>query len=325
MAESIVGLGYGFTVIKCSDMKNRLLRCSLAALLIFIAAGCQKEEFGWQEDRFVEVMLNLSAAEVETRADQPMIPANENPIYDLWVLQFDTEGIIIGKPEYYPCDEAGELSTTLSPKLRAGQSTVCVVANLGSDFEFKVGGRDVDNVTTFRAMLIDAPLITEAGADQENIGHLKDRSMYMYGYFQGNITEKQSLNILLGRLFLRINLVLTNNTGAPLGDITIKIGNIPAKTRIPFVDEPLAGDDVFTNYRETIVLTGGLPEGTSTTHYYYMPENIRPAEERATEVTITANGRSASVKLGNDSPGVAENRDYSLNRNNIYKFNLNLR
>ena len=91
------------------------------------------------------------------------------------------------------------------------------------------------------------------------------------------------------------------------------------------MDEPLAGDDVFTNYRETIVLTGGLPEGTSTTHYYYMPENIRPAEERATEVTITANGRSASVKLGNDSPGVAENRDYSLNRNNIYKFNLNLR
>ena len=302
-------------------MKNRLLRYSLAALLVFMAAGCRKEEFGRQEDRFVRVVLNLSAAEAETRADQPMIPANENPIYGLWVLQFDTEGIIIGKPEYYPCDEAGELSTTLSPSLRAGRSTVCVVANLEPDFEFKVDGRNVDNLTTFRSMLIDAPLITETGADQENIGHLKDRSMYMYGYFQGGIEERQPLNILLGRLFLRVNLVLKNSTGAALGDMTVTIDNVPAKTRIPFMEEPLGGD-AYTTYTETI--TGGLAADASITRYYYIPENIRPAEAKATKVTITANGKSASVTLGNDSPDITTNRDYTLSRNNIYTFNLNL-
>lgn len=303
-------------------MKNRLLRYSLAVLLVFIAAGCRKEEFGRQEGRFVRVVLNLSATEAETRADQPMIPANENPIYGLWVLQFDTEGIIIGKPEYYPCDEAGELSTTLSPSLRTGQSTVCVVANLGPDFEFKVDDRNVDNFSTFRSMLIDAPLITEAGADQQNIGHLKDRSMYMYGYFQGGIEERQPLNILLGRLFLRVNLVLENSTGAALGDMTVTIDNVPAKTRIPFIEEPLGGD-VYTTYTETI--NGGLAADASITRYYYMPENIRPAEAKATKVTITANGKSASVTLGNDSPDITTNRDYTLSRNNIYTFNLNLR
>lgn len=304
-------------------MKKRLLRYGFVALLVLIATGCQKEEYVSMVGRSVKVMLNLSAAKVESRAAQPMIPANENPIYDLWVLQFDGEGIIVDKPQYHPCSDAGELFTTLTPELRSGESTVCVIANLGPDFEFKVGGRDVDNLTAFRTMLIDAPLVEKNESGLENVGHLTSKNMYMYGYFQGAVTEGQSLNIMLGRLFLRVNLVLKNNTGTVFDKITVKIDNVPTKTHIPFVNEPLEGD-IFTSYEETIVLpNGGLGIGESMTRYYYMPENIRPSPEKATTVTISANGRTASVALGNDVPGVTD-RDYTLSRNNIYTFNLKL-
>lgn len=301
-------------------MRKRLLLYCLAVILSVAAVGCEEETSFQREGETVEVVLNLSAEIPETRADRPMFSKNENPIYNLWLLQFDKEGIITGKPQYSDFADGVLSIKDLKAELRAGQSTVCLVANLGKDFKFEVDGRAVDNVTVFRSMLIDAPLISGEGIAADSVGHLKDRSMYMYGYYQGDIKSGASLNVLLGRLFLRINLILENSTGKDLEDMEITISNVPAKTRIPFVNESSAGK--FIEYKEKI--PAPVAAGASTMHYYYMPENISPSEDKATKVTVTTSGGEASILLGNDSP-VIEKRSYTLNRNNIYTFRINLK
>lgn len=287
----------------------------IAFLLMGLLTACR--ETAWEketdivENDEVHVTLNLSTLEVETRAEEPMFTNNENPIYNLRLLQFDSEGILTGDQQTITFSGGQLAISDLDVTLQSQANTVCLIANIG-DMEI-----DVDNLTSFRQLLVDLPV------DTETVGHLADNSMYMYGVYQGTVTEGSSLRIMMGRLFLRINLVLVNGTGSSLSGMTLRLDNVPAKTHIPFVDEALATDsENFTSYEETV--TDALASGDSKTFYYYMPENISPAETQATTVTITAGGKTGKVVLGRESPAVTDGRDLTLSRNNIYTFELTL-
>lgn len=333
----------------------------LLFLSLFLLAACSQESLlpgtspeaeNNGEGKRVNVTLSLGRESAETRATEPMFADNENPIYNFYLVQFDAEGVRRITPVYYNLGD-GELSLDAEQQkdieipdalLEGNNQYVCLIGNLGPrhpdgenavETETTVSQKnvetlfDIDNVKTFRETLFQVPF------DANTSGHLQDHSMYLYGFYRGDVEEGQTLRIMLGRVFLRINLILENQLADDLTITEVRLVNVPNVTRIPYSTVQTDGSSEGDNKDEYFISftdnpsDGGLASGASTTFYYYMPENINPTEDRATKAVVTAqaNGTTvnAEVMLGSESPDVVENRNLTLSRNNIYTFKLNLK
>ena len=71
------------------------------SICLFALSACTPHEQMDQEEGIVKVSMGLTAAsftddDATTRAEQPMAPDYENLISNLWILQFDREGILTG-------------------------------------------------------------------------------------------------------------------------------------------------------------------------------------------------------------------------------------
>ena len=69
------------------------------SICLFALSACTSHEQMDQEEGIVKVSMGLTAAsftddDATTRAEQPMAPDYENLISNLWILQFDREGIL---------------------------------------------------------------------------------------------------------------------------------------------------------------------------------------------------------------------------------------
>ena len=78
------------------------------SICLFALSACTPHEQMDQEEGIVKVSMGLTAAsftddDATTRAEQPMAPDYENLISNLWILQFDREGILTGMQAQYSC------------------------------------------------------------------------------------------------------------------------------------------------------------------------------------------------------------------------------
>ncbi len=302
-------------------MKDKLTKYILLCLLVCIGTGCEQTEVSSNVNigkevkvRFSLGMLPAEGTDTDTRASAPHLPEVENLIYDIWVLQFNENGILLDTDtKYYPRGgESGLYVEDFEATLIAAQnSTVCLVVNTNDPTISWP-----NNFPAFQRMLLDV----QASNDLSQ----RDR-MPMCGYWQGNVTgDGQVLSALLCRMMTRINLVVNNQTGAALAGGTVALENVPTMAYVyPRINQEALPDDAYTSEGFSDNFTSIASEA-SQEFYYYIAPNICSGEDHATKVTVTSGDKTWSVTLGTSAPDEAD-RIYTLYANNYYTFTLNLK
>ena len=300
-------------------MKDKLTKYILLCLLVCIGTGCEQTDTLSNSETGKEVNVRFSlgmlpAEGTDTRALAPHVPEVENLIYDIWVLQFNKNGILLNTgTKYYPREgESGLFVENFKATLITAQnSTVCLVVNTDDPTISWP-----NNFPAFQRMLLDV----QASNDLS----LRDR-MPMCGYWQGDVTgDGQVLSALLCRMMTRINLVVNNQTGAALADGTVALENVPTKAYVyPRINQEALPDDAYTSESFSDSFASIASEA-SQEFYYYIAPNICSGEDHATKVTVTSGDKTWSVTLGTSAPDEAD-RIYTLYANNYYTFTLNLK
>ena len=301
-------------------MKDKLTKYILLCLLACIGTGCEQTDTLSNSETGKEVNVRFSlgmlpAEGTDTRASARHLPEVENLIYDIWVLQFNENGILLDtETKYYPRDgESGLFVENFKATLIAARnSTVCLVVNTNDPTISWP-----NNFPAFQRMLLDV----QASNDLSR----RDR-MPMCGYWQGNVTGNgQVLSALLCRMMTRINLVVNNQTGDALAGGTVALKNVPTRAYVyPRINQEALPDDAYTSEESFSDRFTSIASGDSQEFYYYIAPNICSGEDHATKVTVTSGGKTWSVTLGTSAPDESD-RIYTLYANNYYTFTLNLK
>lgn len=242
-----------------------------------------------------------------TRAEQPMAPDYENLIGNLWILQFDREGILIGSERIVLTTPV--LNTTLEGvTLRTGRSTLCIVGNL-TDAETPAWP---DNLNGFKSLVVDMGWMKERSAD---------RNVCLFGYYEGEITTgTTAVNVVLGRLVCRLNIAVSAKTAGVFSNVKIQLKRAQTKGYLFPSDTYLAPES--GDYTEEVITAGTLGT-TSSYRYYYMAENVTTGTDQneRTQLQIKAT-KGGTEYTKNIDLGRSDINDYSLRRNNNYTFNI---
>lgn len=249
-----------------------------------------------------------------TRATEPMPLEKANKLYDIWILHYTEEGLLVRSDLKQETLSTAAIATTLNPKLtiskKGEKGTICLVANVGSKtIEWPENLGDLK-----RTLVLDLPI--------NNSGLYTDR-MYMFGYYEGVIEDGMDLNILMGRMAACMNIVISANSSYT---ISTTINNAVSNTHFYPMEE--GNDRTKLKYSTLTDDRQSVSSGSPLTLYYYTGENIAPKADKRTTIKITATpskgkAKTYTIDLGSDAPGTA-NRNYSIYRNNNYTFNINL-
>ena len=284
----------------------------VAAAAMGMIAACESmvENTGVET---VEVCLSLGGTPL-VKADSPLIPDVENLIYDVWVLQYDKMGLLIDAGTSHERQTmTGSLTATVTKTFVVGEGcTVCVLANLdrGNARASRVWPQTLNEFKTSVGVVDLTDDIAKA-----NAGTLTD--MPMFGYWEGDISvEKHNVQVSLGRMLSRINLVINNKSAS---DCSVEsITNVSEKVyAFPDVYHNPLPDDSYTK----LIVNQVISAGSTSEMYFYMAPNFTDDEQNATVLNFS-NGKS--VILSNGAPGTAD-RDYNLYHNSNYTFTINLK
>lgn len=264
----------------------------------------------------VHINLQQNLQMNATRATEPMPLEYANKIYDLWILHYTEEGLIVRSDIEQITLKTAATETTWSPTLTLSKpnekGTICLIANLGS--------KQID----WPENLGDLKKTQLLNLSFNNTGLYTDK-MYMFGYYDGPISNKMSLNILMGRMAACMNIVIS-----AINSYTINTQITNAVTTTHFFPMEEGDDRTDLEYRTFSDNSQTVNNSSPLSLYYYTGENIVPEKEKRTTIKITAtttyypqSSKTYTIELGADSPNV-ENRNYSIYRNNNYTFNINL-
>lgn len=290
-------------------------RLIIAISILLIACAC--EEIVVENDlKTTHVTLSLSGTP-QLKADSPLIPDVENLIYDVWILQYNDKGLLIDAgTSHERKTNPGALVAPVTATLAVlDNCTICVLANIDR-------GRP-DAMRTWPQTLTEfktsAEILAEDIRDDimaANSSTLTD--MPMFGYWEGNITANdENIQVSLGRMLTRINLVINNESGSEC--TATSISNLAVKGyAFPDINhDPLPA----SAYIETFEINESIGAGKSRELYFYSAPNFTDGESRATKLNFS-NGKS--VILSNGAPST-ENRDYNLYHNSNYTFTINIK
>jgi len=330
----------------------------------------------------LQIGISAMSMTASSRAIQPMSPDLEKYVKTMAVFEFDNEGLhekrnttyhfidfingtvdnVSGVGDVHRTD-FGIVETTLRNIALEERSsgTVCLVANVTeaqvSDFynEYREPGQSYGSITLDKfktwALPFEYEQETEGTYDESTSGYIKD--MYMFGYYQGQVTpaEAGSIRIDLGRLASRLDITVVNETNA---DIKKRLGyhfdNVcssayffPIKMSMP----PTLG----AGLTRTIICSGEnypvenskvtVPEvfkaGESHTRYFYAAAHSAAEYDDATSLHLiydrpilgdeTSDVNGVRIPLCNVHPDLADNvpNGYSLSRNTRYHFTIRLK
>jgi hypothetical protein len=296
----------------------------LLSLMLMCGAflGCTQEDTAEptptspiEEGVPVKVKLNMATSPLQgdmmTRSTSPYTSDVENLIYDIRVLQYNKMGILRVNELCFHVDGGTTQVNSLSANLISGSNnTLVVLVNMEeSKFDYPA------LLTTLKSTKY--PFTYDAST----------KCLPMTGSYTGDITADQTLNITLGRLAVRINLIITNSYGKTLSNVDVKLTHIPTKTYL-YIDTKGVEDLTEDDYEESpseLYTEGSVSswKNSSTTYfYYYMLPNYCSKKDNAPRVNISAtvneNYVSYSYKLGESGSS------YTLYPNSIYNASLNL-
>ena len=299
-------------------MDRKHLEMIMKKLIIGISillAVCACEEVAVDNDlKTVQVSFSLSGAP-QMKADSPLIPDVENLIYDVWILQYNDKGLLIDAgTSHERKTNSGALVATVTATLAVlDNCTICVLANLdrGKHDAVRTWPQTLTEFKTSAEILAEDIRDDIMAANNSTLG-----DMPMFGYWEGNIeNNKDNIQVSLGRMLTRINLVINNKTGA--AHTATSITNMAIKGyAFPDVKHAPLPDDAY----ETLEINQSIGAGSTKEFYFYTAPNFTDGESRATKLNFSS---GKSVILSNGAPGI-NNRDYNLYHNSNYTFTINI-
>ena len=286
-------------------------RLSIIFLIVFAIVSCEHVRLN-DDQETVEVTLTLNGAPL-AKADSPLIPDIENLIYDVWILQYDKMGLLIDKGTAHErATSSGSLTATVTTTFAVGEgNTICVLANLdnGNASAARTWPQTLNEFRT-SCNVIDL----SSDIDGANAGTLED--MPMFGYWEGGISvETNNVQVSLGRMLTRINLVINNQSGST--QTVESMSNVSKKVYVfPDVDHAALPDDAYM----PVEINRDVASGKTAELYFYMAPNFTAGEEKATKLNI----RGKTVILSNGAPSDSP-RDFNLYHNSNYTFTINVK
>ena len=287
-------------------------RLSIIFLIVFAMTSCEQVCVD-DEPKTVEVVLSLSGAPL-AKADSPLIPDVENLIYDVWILQYDKMGLLIDKGTAHErATSSGSLTATVTTTFAVGEgNTICVLANLdkGNTSAARTWPQTLNEFKTSCDVVDLSDDINAA-----NVGTLED--MPMFGYWEGDISvETNNVQVSLGRMLTRINLVINNQSGSTQ---TVKsMSNVSKKVyAFPDVDHAALPDGAYMTVDN---INRVVASGETAELYFYMAPNFTAGEKNATKLNIG----DKTVILSNGAPSDSP-RDFNLYHNSNYTFTINVK
>lgn len=319
---------------------HKLLYITIIALLF---NACQKDDYPYEQENQennvpVTVTLNIQQQQSRgIRATNAMTPEEENLIYDIWLLQYNSLGELISaagvdKRQHLRVGEEGVMQVSdLEVMLQASDDcTVFLVANLG-DNPLENSAIWPDNLEAFKKLSIPIEYLSVPSGDAED-GHVN--KIGLFGFYRGAVQNNMEMNIALSRLItrLRLNIKPGSEMTAP---VELKLENVRSRINLfpdqtPYqpsgsTEQEKATDRAanFTSFTKTLPNLG--TEGI--VQYFYTGENINPSEEYATKLIVNNNGKVYTTLLGAESPDAGEplSRNLTLERNSGYNFDINLK
>lgn len=286
-------------------------RLSIIFLIVFAIVSCEHVRLN-DDQETVEVTLTLNGAPL-AKADSPLIPDIENLIYDVWILQYDKMGLLIDKGTAHErATSSGSLTATVTTTFAVGEgNTICVLANLdnGNASAARTWPQTLNEFRT-SCNVIDL----SSDIDGANAGTLED--MPMFGYWEGGISvETNNVQVSLGRMLTRINLVINNQSGST--QTVESMSNVSKKVYVfPDVDHAALPDDAYM----PVEINRDVASGKTAELYFYMAPNFTAGEEKATKLNIGGKTVILSNGAPSDSP-----RDFNLYHNSNYTFTINVK
>lgn len=288
-------------------MKRKSIYTLIACL--FLAACSSEEE--WMditttltpeiEEGQVAVQLNLQTPDFkveETRSANPLDLQIENPMYNLWLLHYNEEGGLVEQDtKYIHLDDKGELATNYTAKLTLTDGnigTLCLVANL----EGTVGENNPQSasrpsnglgawpktIERLEEALLTLPI--NQTATDATFG--LPSKMFMYGYYKGTLRSSHPVNITLGRMAARLDIIIGAANNVTLSNIRLQLKNAVIKSHYsPMKIE--SGDGAYVNFPEDKTFANKeVTKSSPITCYYFTGENIMPEVGKETTLVVKA-------------------------------------
>ncbi len=269
-----------------------------------VAVSCSKTDLrpvpapGGENDTPVTVSLSSVSPSVSAsafgdansavKAVQPLDEGTEDAaIHDLWAIQYDENGQLVGTPYYTSQIPAGVSGTGgvdytysgLSVRLTGsgGKShTVYLIANTGSASRFTV-----DNDVSIKANL---NALAERIADGSELAPDAAGGILMLGIYEGPVSSSATMSVRMKRLAAKVVLRLKSSlsgftvTGVQLKNVASGMYYCPepaSGTDFPALDAT-AGSGCHIDYPAED-LAQAVPDGDYKTFTWYVPENLRKA------------------------------------------------
>ena len=290
-------------------MKRNAIYTLIACL--FLAACSSEEEWMISDDQTpaielgedqIAVQLNLQTTDFkveETRSANPIELKIENPMYNLWLLHYNEEGgLVESDTEYIHLNDKGELSTNHTAKLTltdSNKGTLCLIANLegtaGDSNPSTVKTPSNDNGSWPKTLqLLQKELLTlpiNRNATDAKLG--LPSKMFMYGFYQGTLSTSHPVNITLGRMAARLDIVIkAADSEKTLSNLRLQLKNAVIKSHYSPM-KVSSEENIYVDFPEDNTFNDKeVTSSSPITCYYFTGENITPESGKETVLIVKA-------------------------------------
>lgn len=254
--------------------------------LILCCLSCSREDNlpSYNMGDFVDVHLTLSTDDMQvlgTKSEFALDPKVENPIEDVWVVQYDELGNICTS-EHNQRPMATLMITDLEVKLKVcPTSTIVVFANLG-DMAEEESYEWPGTLALLRRsrMAADRSLDINGGANPSRLYMVGETTLQASQIGQGN-NGNTSINVMLSRLCCKLA-VGVHQSGNEFSNIRVQIINAAQGFTV------FPAKETFTASYEDYVADEVASVGSSRKYfYYYLYENLDLDNQTKIKVTVT--------------------------------------
>lgn len=238
----------------------------------------------------VEQTGELNSRSVDQSLVNEGTDAESNPIHDVWLIEYDDKGIILGSPKYF-ADPSDFAAVTLILPADGKEYTLVAIANTGHDALGDMFKTYTDITTlhkaykAFNSESCGYNTITNADGETEHL-------LLMNGSVKlTNQSETEGIAIPLHRNVAKIDVTITNKAGSGVNIKKARLCNVPS--RISYADQMVKGSSVenatYITLQDEIWNPQTQENDEVMNLMYYIPRNMQGTVENSSGIALQKN------------------------------------